>query len=103
MTNDFTIALDAYDGHGKQVKVYRCCGEMSKFMEEMERASLPVGTGEISGNISIYPTYISFDDGWNFYPTLRLRYCPFCGAERLKPGDACSTPTEPSTTNSTTG
>jgi len=78
----FVYALDSHDGHGKQVKVYQCCEEMSGFLRAMP-SSFHVGDGEISGNIWIEQTYISFSDGWNSYPVLRLRFCPFCGMKRI--------------------
>lgn len=58
-----------------------CCTEMINFIEKMEKTSFIIGSSEISGSISIEPNEIRFDDGWNDYPTLYFRYCPFCGVK----------------------
>lgn len=60
---------------------WTCCDEMKHFAKEMDNVYFHVGDGECSGSIWIEPTHISFDDGWNFYPRLELRFCPFCGAK----------------------
>jgi len=56
---------------------------MATFQREMQGKSFPTGEGEISGSIWIEETHISFDDGWNVYPELRLTFCPFCGKRRI--------------------
>jgi len=65
-----------------------CCDEMKKYCHKMDGVSFQIGEGEISGFINAIEEYhdrndclfsVAFDDGWNSYPELMIRFCPFCG------------------------
>jgi hypothetical protein len=68
-------------------KIEICCERLNEFLTEINRLSLTIGEGEISGSVSIYQNShdkiytLSIDDGWNFIPTLDFHYCPYCGKE----------------------
>ena len=80
----FIYATYDYHGDRVQVRVFQCCPEMASFMKEMNGECFHVGSGEISGSIYVDQTQISFDDGWDTHATLPLKFCPFCGTERVK-------------------
>lgn len=66
-----------------------CCEKLEEYINTMKDKSFSVGSGEISGNIEACETTeygfdIRFADGWNWFPTLKVQYCPFCGEKLSK-------------------
>lgn len=60
----------------------KCCKEMIEFSSKMAGVGFTIGEeDEIQGLISVGPNteYVYFSDGYSKYPSLILKYCPFCG------------------------
>jgi hypothetical protein len=56
-----------------------CCFEMQDFLKRMNE----IGSGGFEkGIIHVDKNEIWLDDGWNNYPTLYFRFCPFCGKNK---------------------
>ena len=60
----------------------KCCKEMKEFMNASNGVYISTGEGECTGSVSIDEREITLDDGWEFYRTLKLNFCPFCGMKR---------------------
>lgn len=67
------------------VKVY-CCDELDTFIKSLDEMYFSIGEGEISGSVELIKSSgvwsVSFNDGWNSYPDLKITFCPYCGIKQ---------------------
>lgn len=63
-----------------------CCEELKEFLNTLKGVSFSVGEGETSGSIELSHSNdlwsVYFNDGWSSYPSLDLKFCPYCGVKQ---------------------
>lgn len=67
------------------MKTY-CCEELKALIDNLDGIYFPVGEGEVSGGVELVKSSdvwsVSFSDGWNSYPDLEIKFCPYCGIKQ---------------------